>query len=121
MLAPTLNILVTFASMYLSMIAISVSMDKHYKQIMNRPLNPKWQKVAYWAGWIFMIFSLIFCMRSWGVSIGITAWFGVLTMAACALIITLTYKPVPTVKFSVIISGLIFIVGGMLNILGFIG
>ncbi|WP_437884416.1 DUF3325 domain-containing protein [Pseudomonas sp. LRF_L74] len=67
-------------------IALALAMDKHCKHLLRRVLAPRWMNVLTAAGWGLLALSLGLCCVCWGVSIGIAAWSGWLTLAGILLV-----------------------------------
>lgn len=75
--------------------AIAASMDRHGDQfgMKAQALSPG--RILWWraGGFVLLGVSLLKCLQHWNTSIAIAAWLGLLTFAAMALGLVLTYAP----------------------------
>ena len=72
---------------------IAASMDRHTGQLGTEQLQPARQQACRWAGFALLAVSLAPCLLRWGPSVAVAAWLGLLTFAAMALGLLLTYAP----------------------------
>jgi len=86
-------LLFTLLLLYLAMAAVSLSMERHQEHIAGRMLAS--QSTMLWrrSGWLLIGLALVPAISTWGTSIGIAAWLGLLTFASLALGLQLTYAP----------------------------
>ncbi|MDR1662396.1 MAG: DUF3325 domain-containing protein [Azoarcus sp.] len=75
--------------------ALCLSMERHAKQVFGSIPGPLRRLVAAVLGWGLLAFSLLPSLQNYGVSIGIAAWLGFLTLAATAVGLLLAYAPRP--------------------------
>lgn len=73
--------------------ALSQAMERHHEQVHG--VVPSVQAMWLWraAGMLLLILSLAVCLHTWGTSVAIAAWLGVLTLAALPVALMLTYAP----------------------------
>lgn len=85
-----------FAAIFLAFAAFTViaaSMDRHQDQLGTEQLLPARLQAWRWAGFALLAVSLAPCLLRWGPSVAVAAWLGLLTFAALALALLLTYAP----------------------------
>ncbi|MDR2678345.1 MAG: DUF3325 domain-containing protein, partial [Zoogloeaceae bacterium] len=61
--------------------ALCLSMERHAKQALDALPTPAWRLGASTLGWGLLLCGLAWSLREHGVSIGIAAWLGFLTLA----------------------------------------
>lgn len=73
--------------------ALSQAMERHHAQVVGVALSARaaWSWRA--AGVLLLVLSLAVCLHTWGTSVALAAWLGVLTLAAVAVALVLTYWP----------------------------
>lgn len=73
--------------------ALSQAMERHHAQAVGT--EPSVRAVWCWraAGVVLLGLSLGVCLHTWGTSVAIAAWLGVLSLAAVAVGLALTYGP----------------------------
>lgn len=91
-------------------VALASYLDKHQSQIYQKTLSPQKTKLALYMGYTLIIIALILAIKLLKPSIGISYWFGILTLAALTVGWTLSYQ---ALRF--------FKVMGGLSVLSFIG
>ena len=71
--------------------ALSQAMERHHEQVAGVAATP----AAAWcwrgAGAVLLLLALVVCLQGWGTSVAVAAWLGVLTLAALAVALLLTY------------------------------
>ena len=72
---------------------IAACMERHQDQLGTQQLLPARLLAWRWAGFALLVVSLAPCLGRWGPSVAVTAWLGLLTLAAMALGLLLTYAP----------------------------
>lgn len=72
---------------------VCLAMDRHYRQVCQRPASPVRTQTLRFGGWLLLVLSLLACMRSSGASAGAVLWFGVLSTSAAAIVVMLAYAP----------------------------
>lgn len=83
-------ILLSFSLCFLGLMLIALNMSKHYEQIIgNKGQLPS---LAKWLGFLILLGSIYPCYLHSGISIGISLWLTLLTMATVILMFLLTYK-----------------------------
>ena len=70
--------------------AIAASMERHADDLLPRPRHALAWRVG---GYALLAASLLPCLARWNASVAIAAWLGLLTFAALALGLLLTYAP----------------------------
>jgi len=86
----------TLATLILSLAgfsALALSMTKHHRDLIGRPLPKARKLVLSVAGSALLAASLIPAIIGQGISIGLVLWLGVATIAALAVAMGLTYGP----------------------------
>ncbi len=79
---------------FAGMTALSLAMDRHHEQLTGRAEPPAHQRrLLRMAGTALLAAPIWPCIGTWGVGVGLTAWFGWLTAAAMAVAWTLPYRP----------------------------
>ena len=88
----SINILTTIFLIYIGLFALNLSMERNAKLVLKAPLSLKKIQILKVFGWTFLALSLFHSILAWGVSIGITAWFGVITLIAGAIVFIQSYR-----------------------------
>lgn len=88
-----INMISTMLLLYLGMFAINLSMERHAKQILQRPLSPIRAKISYALGWLALLLAFFPAIAAWGAPIGITTGFGALTLILALMIFIQSYRP----------------------------
>ena len=85
--------LVALASAIAGFAALSLAMDRHWEQLHGRGSEPtpRGRRRLRHAGTVALLASLLACIALRGAGQGWVAWAGMLTAAAIALVLTLTY------------------------------
>lgn len=73
--------------------ALAAAMDRHEEQLGTASLAPAQGHLWQGAGAVLLLVSLMCCLQRWNTSVGIAAWLGLLTLAAVAWGLVLTYVP----------------------------
>jgi hypothetical protein len=73
--------------------ALSLSMDRHAKQISSAPPAPRARRLHLISGWLLLTLALYPAIDAYGVSIGISVWIGFLAVSATAVALLLSYLP----------------------------
>ena len=82
-----------FASAFAGFSALCLSMERHAKQVLNSIPKSAYRLIASTLGWALLLFSLIQSVQNYGMSVGITAWFGALSLTATVIGLLLAYAP----------------------------
>jgi len=82
-----------FVLMFAGFVAVAASMARHRQQLGSEKLSSA--QLLRWrvAGYLLLAVSLVPCLLSWAPSIALALWCGLLTPAAMALGLLLTYAP----------------------------
>ncbi len=90
--------------------ALCLSMERHARQLLGAVPGQVWQLIAAVSGWGLLTLSLVLSLMHYSISVGLTAWFGFLAMAATSIGLLLTYAP-SAVRYVVLV--LLFLGGAM--------
>lgn len=72
---------------------LALAQSRHYQTVFDtRPDSARLPYIRL-AGWAVLALSLTVAVLRWGVSVGMTAWLGLLTVAVLQASLTLTYRP----------------------------
>lgn len=87
--------LLAFSAALTGFAALSLAMDRHYEDFKGRGNTPpaslrRWMRVA---GALGLVLSLWAAIAGYGSAQGWVFWFGAMTVAAMAVVLTLTYAP----------------------------
>lgn len=84
-----------FLLAYAGFAMLARAMDRHYRQLQpGRPLpGPGMRAGLRLTGWLLLAISFYAAMRVWGSASGAVAWFGVVSLTAGVLILTLAWRP----------------------------
>lgn len=88
----SINILTTIFLSYIGLFALNLSMERNAKLVLKAPLSLKKNQIIKVLGWGLLALSLLHCIWAWGISIGITAWFGVITLIAGIIVFIQSYQ-----------------------------
>ncbi|MDO5624165.1 MAG: DUF3325 family protein [Pseudomonadota bacterium] len=82
-----------FASAWAAFCALSLAMDRHFADVLGRQRGDfaRWQPRLRVAGAALLLLSLAACLAQRGPTQGWVLWLGVLTAAALAQVLALTY------------------------------
>lgn len=92
---------------YLGMLLFSFSLEKHYKQVIKKVVNKNTKLFMKILASIFLIISFVFFIKILGISLGITYFIGLLSIAVIFIAFMYTYKPQQIIKISVLLFVLI--------------
>ena len=92
-----LSVITVFATNFIGMANLNFAMDKAHIQLIK--CKPFWLPVTFLKpvylrvmGWIFLAVVLKLSIQIWGFSIGLAAYFGVLTFGVGVLVFLLSYQ-----------------------------
>ena len=102
-----------FGLCYLAMTMISATMSRHQDQLLASIPAPRLVQGLRYGGWLVLAVALAPALRTWGVSVGIAAWLGLLTFACLALALQLTYRPRSIWRCSLALIALIALIALM--------
>lgn len=88
---------------YLGLVLLSLTLDKHYRKVLNEPVSNFIKRVLGVFGTLILIISLIIAIKSSGLSLGLTYWVGMLVPAIVFIALVFTYKPKIIVILSVVL------------------
>ena len=72
--------------------ALSLSMNRHYRQVFHRPVS---RKASLWfrtLGWSGLGAALTICVAHSGWALGILLWLGILSVAGLINVLLLAYR-----------------------------
>lgn len=78
---------------YAGMLGLCQGLERHYKQVWQRPCPRSLRLALRGLGWAGLVVSLLLCAQAWGWAMGPVAWFGVISLAAVVLVMLLPYWP----------------------------
>lgn len=94
--------------LYLALIFLSISMNKHYKVVISTNTNKNYQIASKLLGNALLIISFILFIKTTGLSLGITYFFGFLALFIIIIALFLTYKP-KLLIFTIFVSFLFWV------------
>lgn len=74
-----------------ALVALSLAMEQNHEKVCAMPVARSAQWLWRAVGAALLLLSLALCLQTWGASVAIAAWLGVLTMAALSVVLLLTY------------------------------
>ena len=86
-----MTVVAAFVLSFSGFAALALSMDRHYRDLSGRPPARLRKLALSVAGWSLLCASLVATVAGQGVSIGLTLWFGIITLAALLVALSLTY------------------------------
>jgi hypothetical protein len=86
-------IIASFALCYAGLSGLCLAMDRHHQQVLQRRGSAVWTRSLRAIGWVLLALSGLCCVVGWGVSVGVVAWSGILSAAALAIVVLLSYAP----------------------------
>lgn len=94
--------------LYLGLLFLSLSLEKHYKQVFTTSFTLGFKKSVTFFGWALLFISIALYIHRFGVGLGITYWLGIVTPIVVFIAMLLTYIPKALLKISavVLISGI---------------
>ncbi|MDR2452840.1 MAG: DUF3325 domain-containing protein [Candidatus Accumulibacter sp.] len=77
---------------FAGLVLLALSMPRHHARVFGAgsPPSAPWVKVA---GWLLLTLSFAPCLVIAAFSLAILRWFGVLTFAALAVVLLMSYRP----------------------------
>ncbi len=93
----TLNIYLV----YLGLVLLSLTMKKHYIEVISKNENKILKVVFTLLGWSILIYTLVAFIQTIGLSLGITLWLGYIALAIVLIAFAFTYIPKQSVKLSI--------------------
>jgi len=99
----------TLCLSYLSLFALNLSMERNAKLVFKFPLSSKLMMLSKVLGWGGLILALFSSILAWGVAIGITAWFGVITVVVGLIVFIQSYQARLNLNLAAVV--LLFVIG----------
>ncbi|MFC3902602.1 Protein of unknown function [Acinetobacter marinus] len=109
-----LMVLSTLILIFLGMLCLSYSMEKHYKSVFSRPFSTPKLILFRVLGWSLLLLSMYCCINIWNLPIGLAAWFGLLTFIVALLIYIQAYQASWTRYLAVVLAGILICLQGIL-------
>lgn len=85
--------LLAFALACTGFAALALAMDRHHRQVWQRPASGRQRVLLRVLGTVCLGASLVACIAYSGWSVGIVLWLGLLSAAVPAVALVLTYQP----------------------------
>ncbi|WOE31509.1 MULTISPECIES: DUF3325 domain-containing protein [unclassified Acinetobacter] len=98
----SIHILIALLLSYIGLFALNLTMERNAKLILKQPLSIKKNQMIKVLGWMCLVFSLFNSIWAWGGPIGITAWFGVITVIAGVIVFIQSYRARLNLNLSII-------------------
>lgn len=102
----SINIVSAIFLSYLGLFALNLSMERNAKLVLKTPLSAKKNQLIKALGWMLLALSLLLCILAWGVSMGITAWFGVITLIVGVTVFIQSYQA----RLNLNLSSVVFLI-----------
>lgn len=80
--------------------AIALSMRRHHQDVFVMPLGRRRKQMLAAIGWLLLGASIWPAVAGQGISVGIPFWFGIITLAALIVVMSLTYGPSAVLRLS---------------------
>ncbi|MCH1929028.1 DUF3325 domain-containing protein [Shewanella sp. A25] len=78
---------------YLSLALFALAKFGHYKDVFNRPPQPWQSRLLSLFAWLLLALSLSACTQDQGWTYGSILFFGIISLAALLVILTLSFSP----------------------------
>ena len=88
----SINILTTIFLSFIGLFLLNLSMERNAKLVLKTALSLKKIQIIKIFGWLVLAFSLFNSILAWGVSTGIAAWFGIITLIAGTIVFIQSYR-----------------------------
>ncbi len=88
---------------FTSLVILSLSMSKNYRQIRKKPLDKNHAKPMRQAGWLLMSSTIIFAIYQLEFGLGLAIFFNALAVVAFLHIWLLSYAPKYLIPLSIIL------------------
>ena len=99
-----MNVITTLALSYVGLVALALAMDRHQNQAFGRPLPPVRSRGIRVLGWVLVLGAVMPAIDGWGVSVGISLWLGVISLAAVGCGLMFSYVPRQAVGSAMILA-----------------
>lgn len=99
--------------LFSGLVVLSLSMNRHYKIILQRKLARQQVFPLRLAGWMLLSVCMILCVLEFGFGIGLTTFFAVLSLVGFVQILLLSYAPKTLMPLALLLpmtSGLSWII-----------
>ncbi len=88
---------------YLGLFLFSLILKKHSKEVLSKEPHSFLKNTLWFLGSISLIGSLVLFIKTIGLSLGLTYWFGFLALITIFIALIYTYKPKFIFKISIIL------------------
>jgi len=90
-----------------AMMALSLAMGRHYQQLTGkREVPARHRHLLRTSGWALLLLAATTCIRSFEISVGLTIWCALLTVAALTVACGLTYRPRLSARMAALALGI---------------
>jgi len=73
--------------MLVGLFILSLVLSYPYKKLLGKKSNGKFNVLYHFLGWSLLLFSLTVLINSYGIGVGITYWFGYVTLMSLILVL----------------------------------
>lgn len=70
--------------------SLALSMEKHHQDLLKKRPLPRDRRAFRIAGWAGLVLSYALTVAFWGAAMGSILWFGLLSLAAALVLLTLS-------------------------------
>lgn len=92
-MSASMLLMMTMALIFFGMFSLSLSMEKHYKQVLSSSFSQSKRIGFRLLGWMILALSIYTNILASNIAIGIASWFGIATLMTGLMIYILTYRP----------------------------
>ncbi|MBK1673677.1 hypothetical protein CKO35_10225 [Ectothiorhodospira shaposhnikovii] len=78
---------------YSGLVALALAMDRHHRQIWQRPPSPRARRLLNMVGMTGLGVSFALSVAHAGWSVGPALWLGLLSLTALVIVLLLSYRP----------------------------
>ncbi|MFP3515299.1 DUF3325 domain-containing protein [Pseudomonas sp. SIMBA_077] len=86
------NYFAAWAFAYIGMLALCQGLERHYKQVWNKPPSVGLRRLLRTAGWLSLAVSFYCCGLVWGWAMGPIGWCGLISLSGFTLLMLLPYR-----------------------------
>ncbi|MBX8513170.1 DUF3325 domain-containing protein [Pseudomonas cichorii] len=97
---------------YSGMLGLCLGLERHYKQLSQRPPSKTLRHTLRTAGWLALAGSFFTSAQVWGWAMGPVGWLGLVSMTGLALVLLLPYA----IRLAVGVSGAGWLVLGVFTL-----
>ena|SRR6218665_1748045 len=107
----TSAVIAAFLLAYSGMLGLCLGLERHFKQLWQRPPATWLRRSLRAAGWLGLVGSFALSVSVWGWAMGPVAWSGLLSLAGLALVLLLPYAE----RLCLLVAGLGWPLLGLIN------